>query len=124
MAAKSYDILIEQGATFSRRFRFKNPDLTLFDLTGYQFRGEIRSTATDNIVIAVFNFDLLNQTTNMGEVDWNINSDNTKTIPVKINPSYIKSKTKYVYDVERVAPDGTVVRIVEGIVTVSPEATR
>ena len=44
MAAAQYDILIEQGATFSRTFVWKDSSEVAVDLTGYTARMQIRKT--------------------------------------------------------------------------------
>lgn len=125
MAAAKKDILIEQGATFKRVLRFKVKGSNSYeDLTGEEFRGQVRSTATDNAIVATFTCTILDQVTNTGSVSIELTPIQTADIPVDENENYIKRSSKYVYDIERVFANGSIDRVLEGVATVTPQVTR
>lgn len=125
MAAASLDLYLEQGATFRRVLTFKDKNGVLQDLTGYVFTGQIRKTANDATLLASMVCTVLNQVTNKGEVEILISAGNTSLIPVAKSKTAIKEPIDYAYDIERLAPDTiTKVRIIEGIMKVSPEVTK
>jgi len=115
--ASTLNISIDQGADFIRLLTFKDDTNAAINLTGYTFRGQGRTKYGADTAAFSFVFALRNQTTNRGQVDWTLPDTATEPLALKV-------ATEYVYDVERVAPDGTVTRVLEGIATVRPEATR
>jgi hypothetical protein len=115
--ASTLNISIDQGADFIRLLTFKDESDAAINLTGYTFRGQARTKYGAETEVFSFVFALRNQTTNTGEVDWTLPDTATSSLA-------LKQATEYVYDVERVSPDGTVTRILEGVATVRPEATK
>lgn len=124
MAAAKHDILIEQGATFSQRITLKDGNLLPIDITGWTIRGQIRAQTNSSTIVETFNCSLLNQTTNTGQFDMELSASETAAITVDTPTSYDRKITYYVYDIEAVRTDNTVLRILEGVVKVSPEVTR
>ena len=105
------DITIDQGTDFESTLDLIGDDGTPIDLTGYQFSGQIKksyysSTVSANITITVP--DAANGVTYL-----KITAANTANIPAG----------RYVYDVKMVDTSNTVTRIVEGIVTITPQVT-
>ena len=125
MGAAKQDFNIEQGATFGPVLTFKTSLSVAIDLTGCVFRGQIRKTATSTTVLATLNFQLFNQSTDAGKVKVFLTAAETSAIPVRSDASPTRSTTLYAYDIERILSDGvTVERVLEGVIKVSPEATR
>jgi hypothetical protein len=103
------NIVIDQGQTFSFSLTLSNTDGTAKDLTDYTVTSQMRksyytSTATDFTTAKV---DLT------GEITISLSA--TETSAIKAG--------RYVYDVE-IASNVETLRILEGIVTVTPEVTK
>lgn len=109
MAIKA-NIVVDQGTDFSATIDVTNPDGTAFNLTGYTVAAQMRknyasSTATTfsashNSGAGQITLALLKSTTN------------------NLEPG------RYLYDVEITSVGNNTVRVVEGIVTVTPGMTR
>jgi len=113
MAAALLNILVEQGATFSRTLTVYATGTTPLDLTGQTLHGQLRKNLTDTSIAGTFTFVLADQTTNPGVATWTMSATDTALLP----PQTLR------YDVELV--DGsTVTRILEGEAFVSGEVTR
>lgn len=110
MAAVS-NLTIDQGTTFSVTFTVNDDTGSARDLSGYSARSQMRrsyyTTANTEFTANV-------SYPPAGEVVLSLSSTQTSALRAG----------RYVYDVELVAPGGAVERIVEGIVTVYPEATK
>lgn len=124
MAAANLDLLIEQGTTFKRTITVKNSLDVEVDLTGSTFRGQIRKTPSSQTVAATFVCTLLNQITDTGKVDIVISAENTALIPLATASKPLLTSENFVYNIEWVKPDSSVVRILEGLAIVSPEVTK
>jgi len=103
------NIVIDQGQTFSFSLTLSNTDGTAKDLSDYTVTSQMRksyytSTATDFTTAKV---DLT------GEITISLSA--TETSAIKAG--------RYVYDVE-IASSVETLRILEGIVTVTPEVTK
>lgn len=116
MAAVTYDITIEQGATFQLNIVWKNPNETPINLTGYTARMQVREKVASTST-------LLNLTTENGGIAL---GGVTGTIAVTAAASLTDDITvkRGVYDLELISSGGVVTRLVEGCVTISPEVTR
>lgn len=111
MAAKA-NIVVDQGADFSTTITVTDDAGAAVDLTGYTGSGQIRkhytsSTSTDFVV----SFD---SPRTEGKV--------TLTL-ARVQTANLEAG-RYVYDVEITSAANTRSRLVEGIVTVTPEVTR
>jgi hypothetical protein len=109
MATKA-NLVIDQGSTFST-------DLTLIDengdsllLTGYVANSQIRKWYSSSNASATFSTSI---NTGIGIITLSLTANQTSNLVAG----------RYVYDVE-LTEGGTVSRIVEGIVTVTPQVTR
>lgn len=109
MATKA-NLVIDQGATYST-------DLTLLDengdpitLEGYTVNSQIRKWYTSSTVSANF---VTNVKEDTGVVTLSLSAEQTANL----------AAGRYVYDVE-LSSGPTISRIVEGIVTVTPNVTR
>lgn len=121
MAAAEKALYIEQGADFSMKLAFSDSSEAPIDVSGWTFSGQIRSKFNSSTVIASFTF---SNTLNTNEKVASIPAATTKSIPVASASSALKKNLDYAYDMQAIKGDGTVVRIIEGIATVSPEVTK
>jgi len=125
MAAGTLDIVIEQGATFKRvlsltdnTLPFPNP----IDLTGCTARAQLRDK-TSNTVSYTLTCTVTDDVGGVIEVV--MTAANTALIPSAVQDKVgRKIDRDYVWDLEVVFPDTTVLRLLQGKATLSPEATR
>jgi len=105
------NLYVEAGATFSRTITYTNDDGTLFDLTDYTAELQVRETVSSAsaILTKVPTIDVEDAT-----ISWTFSAAETATLTAE----------KYVYGLELTKSDGTVTRLVEGDLTVSPEVVR
>jgi|SRR6056300_458353 len=112
--AATANLIIEQGATFTSDVTIRSVDGGVFDLSGYSASAKMAlgyaSTRT--------------RTT----INTSINSDpTTGIITLSLSPtetSNLEAPARYVYDVELLkASDNSVIRVIQGIITVSPNVT-
>jgi len=124
MLAGIYNITCQQGSTFGRTLTFKYPDPASpsadptylpWNLTGYTARMQVRRTIDSSTT-------LISLTTENGRIslggasgiiELNITAADTATIT-----------SSGVYDLEIIASNGVVSRILQGDFTLSPEVTR
>jgi hypothetical protein len=107
MALKA-NIVIDQGTTFASSIAILDENEEPIDMTYYTSRGQIRKTYTSSNAVS-FTTALAN-----GVLVLSLTATQTANI----------TAGRYVYDVELVDGSNTVVRILEGIVTITPEVTR
>jgi hypothetical protein len=108
MAAK-INIVIDQGTTFNTSFLIQNEQGDPIDFTNYSANSQMRKSYTSSTSYA-FNVGLSNN----GNISLTMNANTTNSIVAG----------RYVYDVEVQDLGGVRSRIVEGIVTVTPQVTR
>lgn len=107
--ASTANIVIDQGTTFSTTLTLTNDDGTYKDLTDYTVTSQIRKSYYTNTYT-----DFTTAKVNLeGEITLSLTATQTSSLKAG----------RYVYDVE-IASDAETVRVVEGIVTVTPEVTR
>lgn len=111
MAAKA-NLIIEQGTDFSTTLTVSGTDGTATDLTGYTAAGQIRKNYDSNTAI--------NFTTSFGTP----RSSGELTISLGRTTTANMESGRYVYDVEITNSANTRSRLVEGIVTITPEVTK
>lgn len=104
------NIVIDQGATYSTTIDVTDDNGTPIDLTGYSAEAQIRKHYTS---VNAIEFDI-----NVGGLTGII------TISLSANATANLAAGRYVYDCELTSDEGVVSRIVEGIVTVTPNVTR
>jgi hypothetical protein len=117
MAAGTYNVTIEQGATFRLLVEWLADGSVPVDLTGYSARMQIRPYAESDEVFLTLDSDSSNGGISF-ESDW--------VILIEITATETAALTQYcgVYDLELESADGTVTRLLKGSVTISPEVTR
>ena len=108
------ELTIDQGATFSSVITLTNDDSTPIDITDHEFVAQIRKSyysvnPTANISVTIEN-------AANGVVRMSIDAANT----ANIKPG------RYLYDLTMTKPDeaNTVLRVIEGIVTITPQVSR
>jgi hypothetical protein len=121
MSAASLDIIVEQGTTFKREVTLSD-GMTPLDLSSWTLRGQIRKKYSDTDIVASFTFEKNTPSTD-GVFRFILSDTITSSIQVDPASSVSKKTTKYVYDIE--ADTGSeIIRLLEGICSVSPEVTR
>jgi len=108
MATKA-NLVIDQGATFTTTITITDDDGNIIDLDGYTGAAQIRKHYTS---LTAVNFSVsVNESE--GEVTLSLTAGQTNSI----------AAGRYVYDCE-LTRSGTVSRVLEGLVTVTPQVTR
>jgi hypothetical protein len=111
MAAGTHNFTLEQGVTFSKIITVKE-DGTAMNLTGYSARSQMRATHDSTSIALTFSTTVSNASN--GQITIQATDSQTAAVEEGI----------YVYDVEMESDSGTVTRLIEGTVTVTPEVTR
>jgi hypothetical protein len=112
----TYNMTIDQGATFELRVTWKDPDGVPINLSGYTARMQIRDTyssATPLVSITSGSGITLGGTA--GTVDLLIPAETTSALNAPLSG---------VYDLEIVNGGTVVTRLIQGTVTITAEVTR
>jgi hypothetical protein len=109
MAAKA-NIVIDQGTTFNTQLNLTNNNGQPLDLTGSKAEAQIRKWYTSSNVVS---FSASIPQPNNGVI----------LLSLDANTSANLAYGRYVYDVITVTTTGVVTRVIEGILTVTPEVT-
>lgn len=116
MAAGTYDIICEQGATFVRTLVWQDENEAPINLYGYTARMQVRPTvqsATVLVSLTTANGGIA-LTAATGTITLSMPASMTDTLPAR----------RAVYDLEIVSSTGVVTRLVEGTFTIVPQVTR
>lgn len=106
--AQKANITIDQGTTFSSGIDLLDDNDEPVSVVNYTARGQIRKHYTSSNAVSF--------TTTL--------SNGSLVISLTASQTANMVAGRYVYDIELVDPSNTVLRILEGIVTVTPEVTR
>jgi len=107
------NLVIDQGTTFTLTITVTDSNSNVLDLTNYTLRGQMRRSYGASSYVAF--------TTSKG----NDPTDGELTISLTATQTSALKSGRYVYDVEiENTSDDSVTRIIEGIITVTPEVTR
>ena len=120
MSAGQLPIYIEQGSTFEMVLTLTDEASALIDLSGETFRGQVRKTTSDAAIQAAFQFEKLT----LGSIRCFIPASVTTLIEMPKATGAVKKTVAMVYDIESEGALGVVRRWVEGVATVSPEASK
>jgi tRNA threonylcarbamoyladenosine modification (KEOPS) complex Pcc1 subunit len=115
MAATTYDILIEQGATYSQSITYKDNGVAV-NLTGYTARMQVRATlesASTLVELTTANSRIALGGT-AGTISLTISATDTAAL----------TAGRGVYDLELVSGSGIVTRLLQGVATISRNVTR
>ena len=111
MAAGYQELFIEQGSDYITTITLDDVDGMPYDLSGFTAKSQIRKSYYSSNATAEFTITITDPVT--GVIGLNLDSANTANI----------AAGRYVYDVE-ISDNITVSRVVEGIVTVTPQITQ
>lgn len=109
MAIKA-NLFIDQGATYATKLNITDTNGAPVDLTGYTAAAQIRKHYTSSNAVSFS----VAVTADTGAVVLQLSANATANLYAG----------RYVYDVELTDGAGRISRIVEGIVTISPNVTR
>jgi len=112
MSAGKLDLKMEQGVTFLKTLVLKDALGAYININLCIFRGQIRESFASSTFVP-FAFTIVNGAA--GAVTMALTDAQTSTL---------KAGPKYVYDVEMVDASGSVTRIMQGTIKISPEVTR
>ena len=115
MAATTYDILIEQGATFSQVITYKDNGVAV-NLTGYTARMQVRATLESAST-------LIELTTANSRIALG-GAAGTITLSIAAADTAALTSGRGVYDLELVSGSGIVTRLLQGVCTISRNVTR
>lgn len=107
------ELYMDQGATFNNVINLTDDTTNAnVNISGYVVRSQMRRSyysknSSANLVCTITN-------AANGEITLSLGASNTASIKAG----------RYLFDLETVAPDNTVNRVLEGIITVTPEITR
>lgn len=110
MPAGTYNLSIEQGATFSLEVTLRAPGGGVFSLVGYTVRAQIRRSHTHS---QAFDFSVTLTAPATGVFVLGLSAAQTAALGFDTG----------VWDLE-IALNGVVTRVLQGAVSVSPEVTR
>lgn len=114
MAAGILDIVIEQGATFSRTINVKDSTGAAVNLSSVtSVVGQVRKKFSAS---TAYDFTLAVTSAASGVISWEMNAVTTATIPAIGNEIYV-------YDIE-VLRGANVERLLQGNAEIKPEVTR
>lgn len=121
-------IEIDQDADFNAIIGISSQSGAV-DLTDYEFLGDIAADTNPNTPpSASFIFTVLNQVTNKGQVKMSLPAlaNNVGEITTSIATPLVPKRqtTRFVFDVKMKDTLGTITRIIQGVVYLSPEATQ
>jgi hypothetical protein len=102
---------IEQGSTFLRTMSVIDNNNTPVDLTTYTLAGQLRRSYSSSEFI---DFDIVILNPVLGRIAVSLTGLVTATL----------THSKYVFDVNATNADDVILRIMEGLITVSPNVTR
>jgi hypothetical protein len=107
--AQKLNLIIDQGSSFSTSFTVNDDAGEPINFSGYSGSAQIRKhyTSTNSVSFTV-----------------TANSSGVVSLSLSSNTTTSMEAGRYVYDVELVAPANTTSRVVEGIVTITPQVTK
>jgi len=106
------ELTVDQGSTFESTIDLVSDDGAVINVAGYVFTGQLRKSyysanATANLTLTILN-------AANGNVKVSISAANTANIKAG----------RYLYDIKMRDTSNTVTRLVEGVITITPQVTR
>ena len=106
------ELTVDQGSTFESTIDLVSDDGAVINVAGYIFTGQLRKSyysanATANLTLTIVN-------AANGNVKVSISAANTANIKAG----------RYLYDIKMTDTSNTVTRLVEGVITITPQVTR
>jgi len=122
MAAGRYNFTIEQGATFTRIFKYKDATGSAIDLSeATDLRMQIRENMGSTNPVLSGSFDLTNGFTISASEG--ISQENQITLLISSSTTSLYTFDQAIYDIELVN-QGTTTRLLQGKIKLSKEVTR
>jgi hypothetical protein len=119
MSAGKYNFIVEQGSQHDVSFRYKTSDGNGLDLTGYRVRMAVKDHITDTTFVYRASTSASSDANHLEHFTIGSNQNQAAeagkfalSIPASTTTAF--SFNQGVYDLELVAPAGTVTRILEG----------
>ena len=104
--------IIDQGSTWSKQITVYQTDgTTVQNLTGYTVSSQLRKNYTSTAYTTI---NATNNSPTNGIIVMSLTAVQTAAL----------KSGRYVYDLQIAAADGTVTRVIEGIITIRPEVTK
>ena len=104
--------VIDQGATFSKQITVYETDgTTVQNLTNYTVTSQLRKNYTSTAYTTI---NATNNSPTNGIIVMSLTAVQTAAL----------KSGRYVYDLQIAAADGTVTRVIEGVITLRPEVTK
>ena len=122
MSAGRLDIHIEQGATFELIFQVFDSNNAAISIAGATVRGKVKADLDSATALLTFTGSLVNDGSD-GQGKVVSTAAETAALSLDASDAAERNLTNAVYDIEVEQTDGTVLRVLEGFVTISPEAT-
>lgn len=107
--AEKFNFTVDQGSTFLKPFNIKDANNDPVDLSGHTANSQMRKTYTSST-----SYQFTANVQSNGVIYLSMSANTTGSIPAG----------RYVYDIETTSNTGIITRVLEGIVTVSPEVTK
>jgi len=106
------ELTVDQGTTFESTLDLINDDGSAINVTNFIFSGSIRKSYYSNNTTANLTITVVNA--NTGNVNISLNAATTANI----------KSGRYLYDIKMRDTSNVVTRIVEGIMTITPQVTK
>ena len=104
--------IIDQGSTWSKQITVYQTDgTTIQNLTGYTITSQLRKNYTSTAYTTI---NATNNSPTNGIIVMSLTAVQTAAL----------KSGRYVYDLQIAAADGTVTRVIEGVITFRPEVTK
>ena len=118
----THDFVVPQGEDFIFQLKLYTGDSTdkqPLDITGYQFRCEVREEAGDESPTMTADCHIVNNISGIVEIRFNTDDSDT----LELDGTYYGELSQYTYDVFEVDLDGLEKRILCGYLYVSPSVS-
>lgn len=106
------ELTLDQGTTFETSVALTNDDQTAINITGYTFASQIRKSYYSTNAVANLTVTVVDAAN--GNVKLSMTSANTANVKAG----------RYLYDLLMTDTGGVKTRVIEGVITVTPQVTR
>ena len=106
------ELTVDQGSTFESTIDLVTDDGAVINVAGYVFTGQIRKSYYSTNPTANLTLTIVDSAN--GNVKVSISAANTANIKAG----------RYLYDIKMTDTSNTVTRLVEGVITITPQVTR
>ena len=106
------ELTLDQGTTFQTSISLTNDEQTTINVTNYVFASQIRKSYYSSNAVANITVSIANAAT--GNVTLSMTPANTANVKAG----------RYLYDLTMTDTGGVKTRVIEGIITVTPQVTR